>query len=150
MEFFLSTNDGLSWNTVSDGLEDLRVQSLAVKGAYLFAGTLGGHVYRRPLSEMIAPSAVAQNTQPEKSSVQAYPNPFSEKTSVHFRMAERGPAQVTIVNLLGQQVVRLFDGELDAGEHSFEWNASGAGEGTYFCVIRADGRTEQTAIVLTR
>lgn len=65
-------------------------------------------------------------------------------------MAERGPAQITIVNPLGQQVAQLFDGELDAGEHSFEWNASGAEAGTYFCITRANGRTEQTAMVLAR
>ena len=53
-----------------------------------------------------------------------------------FTMAEHGPAEVSIVNLLGEHVARLFNGELEAGEHSFEWNATDAAAGTYFVRIR--------------
>ena len=53
---FLSTNDGESWNNVSSGLTTA-VNSLAVSGTYLFAGT-GSGVWRRPLNEMI-PNPIA-------------------------------------------------------------------------------------------
>ena len=75
-------------------------------------------------------------TSPKISLVSSYPNPFSQSTTIHFTSEERGFAQVTVVNLLGNEVARLFDGELEAGEHSFEWDALGAAAGTYFCIIR--------------
>jgi hypothetical protein len=51
---FLSTDNGTSWNAVSTGtMNQQTVCSLAVIGSSLFAGTLGGGVWRRPLSEML-------------------------------------------------------------------------------------------------
>ena len=147
---FLSTNNGIDWTAVNSGLTDLDVHALAISGNNLIAGTSTSAIWWRPLSEMIAPSAVTRGTQPVESSAQAHPNPFPEKTSVQFTTAERGPAQVTIVNLLGQQVARLFNGELDAGEHSFEWNASGAAAGTYFAIVREDGSVQRVALSLAR
>jgi poly(3-hydroxybutyrate) depolymerase/ligand-binding sensor domain-containing protein len=52
---FLSTNNGTSWTAVNTGLTHTYVLSLAVSGTNLFAGTFGGGVWRRPLSEMITP-----------------------------------------------------------------------------------------------
>ncbi len=47
-----------------------------------------------------------------------------------------GFARVWVVNLLGQRVAHLFEGELGAGEHSFAWDAANVPAGTYFCVIQ--------------
>jgi hypothetical protein len=74
------------------------------------------------------------------SSIVVYPNPFSQSTTINFSSNMRGPVQVIIVNLLGNPVSTLFDGELDAGEHSFTWNANVLSPGMYDCLIRVNGR----------
>jgi hypothetical protein len=55
--------------------------------------------------------------------------------------------EVTIVNLLGAEVARIFSGELSAGEHSFSWDASGAAAGMYECVVRVGGSFQRIPIL---
>ncbi len=84
-------------------------------------------------------------------SLQCYPNPFSQSTTIQVTTTKQGPVQVGVVNVLGEQVALLFDGALDAGEHSFVWDAKDALAGTYFCEIRSGaGTRQQAAIVFAR
>ncbi len=50
---FLSTDNGANWTSVSDGLTDSGISSLAICNSNLFAGAGGAGVWRRPISEMI-------------------------------------------------------------------------------------------------
>jgi hypothetical protein len=77
----------------------------------------------QPASEVIRSNAVAERMEPVRRAAQVCPNPFKEKATIHFTTAERGPAQVRVVNLLREPVAQFFEGELDAGEHSFSWDA---------------------------
>jgi hypothetical protein len=54
---------------------------------------------------------------------------------------------VTIYNLLGSEVARLFSGELGAGPHSFEWDASGVAAGVYECVVRVGGEVRRIPVL---
>jgi hypothetical protein len=65
-------------------------------------------------------------------------------------LPESGAAEVTIENLLGAEVARLFSGSLSAGEHSFEWDAGQAAAGTYFCALRTSGGVQRVALVVDR
>ena len=146
---FLSTNNGTNWTAVNTGLPDTAVYSLMVSGTNLFAGTSGDGVWRRPLSEMIASNVVSSNESVVALSMtQNYPNPFSQSTTISFISPDRGPAQVTVVNLLSAEVARLFSGELEMGEHSFTWDAQGMTPGIYECVVRMNGREEEMPMML--
>ncbi len=110
---------------------------------YLFAGGMYG-LYRRPLSDL---SAVKEVPSSEQIAAQAYPNPFPTSTTIHFTASAPGFARVSVVNLLGVEVARLFEGELSAGAHSFTWNAADASAGTYFCLIRKASGSEQVVSI---
>ncbi len=58
-----------------------------------------------------------------------------------------GVARVTVVNLLGEEVARLFEGELAAGEHSFTWDASGAAPGVYAMEVTSSNGTNFVRMV---
>jgi hypothetical protein len=148
--FYVSTDTGNTWHSFNTGLVDSNITSIALKAGNLYVGTGSLGVWRRPLSEMIGSSAVAEHPQVNAASAQAYPNPFSQSTTIRFTSAERGFAEITVVNLLDEQVARLFAGELDAGEHAFEWDAKDAAAGTYFCIARWNDRVERVAILLAR
>jgi len=49
---FCSTNNGDSWAAIKPGLADTHIQSLAVSGTYLFAGTGHSGVWRLPLADI--------------------------------------------------------------------------------------------------
>jgi ligand-binding sensor domain-containing protein len=151
---FLSTNNGSNWESINTGLKDSDVLSLAVCGADIFAGTYGSGVWRRPLSDF-GISSVAQTPAPASSEIQIYPNPFSQSTQITFTSQAAGYAEVSIVNMLGVEVARLFSGEVGAGEHNFVWNCRGAlqcapTDGTYECLVRMNGQVETLPAVLMR
>jgi flagellar hook assembly protein FlgD len=79
-----------------------------------------------------------------------YPNPLTQSTKISFTLPESGEADVTIVNLLGSEVARLFSGTLSAGAHSFEWDAGQASAGTYFCALRTINGVQRVALVVEK
>ncbi|MDP4199639.1 MAG: hypothetical protein Q8922_03450 [Bacteroidota bacterium] len=155
---FLSTNRGRTWVAVSDGFptdfplpRECWIMSLGVSKGYLYVGLWRKGIWRRPLSEMIARSAVPEQPVASEREAQANPNPFSDKTTIRFTTAERGPARVSIVNMLAVEVACLFDGELAAGEHVFVWsNSGGLPDGTYDCIVRSNNQVERVALILAR
>ena len=55
---------------------------------------------------------------------QNQPNPFNPDTRISFTIPESEHVQLQIFDVSGRKVKTLFDGELAAGEHSFEWDAT--------------------------
>jgi hypothetical protein len=87
--------------------------------------------------------------------LQIYPNPFSQSTQITFTSPSAGYAEVSIVNMLGVEVARLFSGELGVGEHDFVWNCRGAlqctpTDGIYECLVRMNGQVQTLPVVLMR
>ena len=84
-------------------------------------------------------------------SIRSYPNPFSQSATISFTPEASGYAEVSVMNLLGVEIARLFSGELDAGEHSFVWsNSASLPDGIYECVIRMNGQVEKLPMMLLR
>jgi len=78
----------------------------------------------------------------------AFPNPFTQSTQITFTFPDAGYADISIVNLLGEQVARVFSGELDAGQHSFTFsNTAALPEGMYECLVRMNGHVETLPVV---
>lgn len=71
---------------------------------------------------------------------QNYPNPFSDKTSIHYAVPDGGYLKLEITDMMGNVVVSIADGYVDAGDHSYEWNGLDASgnrvtAGTYLCKL---------------
>ena len=54
---------------------------------------------------------------------QNYPNPFNPTTVIPLRVPYASEVELTVYNLLGQQVKRLFSGLLEPGSHTVMWDA---------------------------
>ncbi len=79
----------------------------------------------------------------------AYPNPLSQSATIRFTSAESGVARVTIVNLLGEEVARVFEGTLSAGEHNFQWSKpADLPNGMYECVVEINRRVQQVPMLV--
>lgn len=62
---------------------------------------------------------------------QNYPNPFNPATTISFYLPEPVEVSLSVFNVVGQPVATLTNGVLNAGEHHFEWNATGYPSGMY-------------------
>jgi hypothetical protein len=63
---------------------------------------------------------------------QNYPNPFNATTQIGFGLPAGGHVKLEVLNILGQRVAVLADGEFEAGNHSVSWKAAEASSGIYF------------------
>lgn len=63
---------------------------------------------------------------------QNYPNPFNPITTINYSLTRHSEVQLSIYDLLGKEIVQLFNGSQDAGDHSINWNATNFSSGIYF------------------
>lgn len=54
----------------------------------------------------------------------AYPNPFADRTTLTLRIAESGPAALTVYDVQGRTVATLVDRVVAAGEHRVTWDGT--------------------------
>ena len=81
---------------------------------------------------------------------QNYPNPFNPVTSIEFALPWTTETNLSIYNILGQEVEVLIDGQIKAGYHRFEWDASGMASGIYFYRLTTDDFISTKRMVLMR
>ena len=75
----------------------------------------------------------------------AYPNPFNPVTTLRFDLDYTSKVNLTVYNILGNEIITLQNGELQAGRHAIQWNASNAygqkfPSGLYLYKVTSDSR----------
>ena len=91
------------------------------------------------------------NNLPEKFTLNpSYPNPFNPVTNIRFQIPSTGKTKVVIYNALGQKIKTLYSGQMNAGEHTLRWDASGNASGMYFVVVRFNGKTAVQKMMLIK
>ena len=68
----------------------------------------------------------------------AYPNPFNPSTSMNIFVPADGAVNLSVYNVMGQEVATLHSGNMSAGNHTVTWNASDMTSGMYF--VRAESQ----------
>lgn len=86
---------------------------------------------------------------------QNYPNPFNPTTTISFTLNRATQVSLDIFNLLGQQVSRLVDDRLAAGEHRVIWDGTDrsgnvVAAGVYFYRLASDERAESRKMMLLK
>jgi len=81
---------------------------------------------------------------------QNWPNPFNATTRIAFSLPTAERVKLIIYNLRGEEVAKLVDGRLQAGEHAVSWTADNMASGLYFYRIQAGDFTETKKFILQR
>jgi hypothetical protein len=79
-----------------------------------------------------------------------YPNPFNPGTTIAFGLPQRARVRLTVYNALGEQVAELTNGDLEAGDHTVNFNATALSSGVYFYRIQAGDFVATRRLILLR
>ena len=107
-----------------------RLKQIDTNGAFEYYGTIITIDVSQFITSIDENSIDAIPTEYELA--QNYPNPFNPSTTINAAVPESGKFTINVFNILGQKVTTLFNGELNAGYHSFNFDASQLATGIYF------------------
>lgn len=71
----------------------------------------------------------------------AYPNPIADKGTVAYNLPENGNVQISLFDVLGNEVQNLFNGFATAGYHTLDINAANLASGRYILKVTAGGQS---------
>lgn len=64
------------------------------------------------------------------------PNPFNPRTTITIRMIRAAPVSIKIYDIMGLEMMTLFDGKLSAGKHSVDVDATQWPAGIYYYKVK--------------
>ena len=81
---------------------------------------------------------------------QNYPNPFNPSTIIRYSVPKDGMVSLDVYNILGEKVGGLFNGNIKAGNHETEFDASRLASGIYICRLQSGGYTSSIKMILQK
>jgi hypothetical protein len=70
--------------------------------------------------------------------LQNYPNPFNPFTTIEYTLPKRSHVVLNVFDMLGKNIVTLFDGNEEMGEYSVKVDGTNLASGTYYYRFAAD------------
>jgi len=86
---------------------------------------------------------------------QNYPNPFNPTTTIEFSLPEQSHTELTIYNVLGQQITELIDAALSPGSYRVCWDGTDKSgrvvpSGVYLYRLTTDSFTASRKMLLLK
>lgn len=75
---------------------------------------------------------------PNDYSLSVFPNPFNPSAKINFSNSQAGKYQIRVFNLLGEEVMILFNDYLEVGKHQFELRMNNLPSGIYLVNARSE------------
>ncbi len=82
--------------------------------------------------------------------LQSYPNPFGQSTMIRYQLPENGNVNLSIYDVMGNEVALLVNEEQTAGNHILHFDADDLKSGVYYCTLRFNGQTRTSKMLLAR
>ncbi|RDV15599.1 DUF839 domain-containing protein [Pontibacter diazotrophicus] len=80
--------------------------------------------------------------------VEVYPNPFQAVTKVRVEVPEQGLVSVEVLDMQGQKVATLYNGNLKAGEYTYDFSPSPSSGSTIYLVrMQVNNHKSTTRII---
>jgi hypothetical protein len=86
---------------------------------------------------------------------QNYPNPFNPMTTIKFSLDEFSQVSLKIYNILGQEIIDLFNNKRAAGIYTLQWDGENSlgqsvSSGLYFARLESKNQTRLIKMLLIR
>ena len=80
----------------------------------------------------------------------AYPNPFNPITTINYDIPHKGLVNIKIFDSIGREILTLYDGYQDLGNHTLNWNATKVSNGVYFIVLQMGNKKKLKKVILLK
>ena len=81
---------------------------------------------------------------------QNYPNPFNPTTQISYAVPQKSYLTLKIYNILGQEVMTLFDGVRNAGNYKVTFDGKGLSSGVYLYQLKAENFVETKKLMILK
>ncbi|RPI17487.1 MAG: T9SS C-terminal target domain-containing protein [Ignavibacteriae bacterium] len=81
---------------------------------------------------------------------QNYPNPFNPVTKIDFDIPENTLINITIYDVNGKEVQKVYNDHINAGSYEYIWDASVFPSGLYLCRIESENYNSTIKLVLIK
>lgn len=81
---------------------------------------------------------------------QNFPNPFNPVTTIRFQIPYSQKVELSIYDVLGREVTRLYDGIANAGINVVDFNAQNFASGVYIYRLKADNYSTSKKLIILK
>jgi hypothetical protein len=81
---------------------------------------------------------------------QNYPNPFNPATTIKFDILKSAYTKLTIYDILGKEVAKLVDEEMEPDSYEITWDGSNFASGTYIYEIESGDFKDIKKLILVK
>jgi hypothetical protein len=116
-------------------------------------------VFESAPRDMIVASSAGENVEvsivSEYAVMSSYPNPFNPQATISYELNIGGNIDLAVYNMLGQQIVQLRDGFVEAGSYNTVWSSTDANgnevaSGIYMLKLKTGSQVVSSKITLLR
>lgn len=140
---YVSSDSGASWILRNEGMGSMYTISLCIHNEFIFIGSSGQGVWRRPLSELTGINQISSEVPKYHTLEQNYPNPFNPVTKIKFNISSssgggKHTVKLVVFDFLGRELSTLFERHLNPGSYEVDFDGSNYTSGSYFYRLTAD------------
>lgn len=79
-----------------------------------------------------------------------YPNPFNPTTTISYSVPEESNISIRILNVVGQEIDKIFEGRKLPGNYVIKWDGSKHSSGIYIVILQNEKTTKTLKIQLIK
>ncbi len=153
-----STNRGMNWlaeypvsdSMVQAGGPDISISRNKLHVVWSDDRTGRAQIFYRQ-GVFGATSVFSHKEQPQSTALfSSYPNPFNRETVISYFLADQSAIDLSVFDVLGREVARIFVGVEQGGIHKKKFNGSMLASGTYFLKIQSSERVQTTPLIIIK
>jgi photosystem II stability/assembly factor-like uncharacterized protein len=153
-----SQDFGNTWIDCSQNISGKYVRTVFISNDYVYAGTYGEGLWRRPLSELVGIQNISTEIPSGFSLSQNYPNPFNPVTKIKFELPSGFPlgaygndkVVLKVFDITGREIATLVNESLKPGTYEVTFNGSNYASGVYFYQMRSGDFTAAKKLILLK
>lgn len=136
---YKTTDRGINWRMENTGPNLYNFFSLSfINDSIGWACKDGGIILKTTTGGQTNIELVSQRIPQEYILHQNYPNPFNGQTTFEFEITKEGIHKIIIYDLLGREMINLFEKNLGQGVYKLNFDSKDLPTGTYFYRLFSD------------